>query len=381
MLPAIAGLASSSLQSVALTLIAHDLRLLSSTLRELNLATSVVETRVGNHVLLPTPAWPVLRTLNASVSVFRYMNEGSTAPRDAFPQLRSLRLGQRSTKRRVLAILPALPNLPCITHLTMNNVELPFTQLVHLAASSPHLAHLSILDCAFTDPAPTTPVRFPTLVKLVTRNNELDRLGSVMIMARLEHLSVDGFSPLSVDPWLSVSVLTIETDSAMVGPVRVSGAALDALPRLSSLTLPRLLSEWTDDHVPVLPHVTSLLAPMHVLSTVQAPKVVHVASPWFTSEYIEFTVPASARSVEIAVMHVELLAPLSRNANITHLVAREIVGDGEPVDVVTLEFRQGHPGLAPARARQHYDPCPAFEAACVHVVHVVDLRVAVRELT
>ncbi|KAJ3363502.1 hypothetical protein GGF32_004203 [Allomyces javanicus] len=138
---------------------------------------------------------------------------------------------------------------------------------------------------------------------------------------------------------------------------------------------------WVDGHVPVLPHVTSLLAPMHVLSAVQAPKVVHVESPWFTTNYNGFKVPTSVRSVKIAVLHVDVLAALAQNPKVTHLVADEIVGGPEPMEVVTLEFRQGHPVWLLLAHADIAIRAPLSKRLVVHLVHIIDVRVAVKELT
>ncbi|KNE71041.1 hypothetical protein AMAG_20281 [Allomyces macrogynus ATCC 38327] len=187
---------------IAPTFITHDLQRLAETLREVKLVTheEAVMENDDDEQLPPSLIWPVLRILDVPVAAFRIMAADSIATRDAFPQLRSLHLKHRPTNQRVMTILPSLFDLLCVTNLSMKSVQMPFAELERLAACSPHLAHLSIVDCSFSGPTHAAPIVFPALVKLVTRNSKLDRLGAAMILPRLETLCVDGFSPLCVTP-------------------------------------------------------------------------------------------------------------------------------------------------------------------------------------
>ncbi|KNE69991.1 hypothetical protein AMAG_14829 [Allomyces macrogynus ATCC 38327] len=165
------------------------------------------------------------------------------------------------------------------------------------------------------------------------------------------------------------------------GKTYASGAALGALPHLTTLRLPSVNFYWTDYHQVVLPRVASLAGSHQVLATVIAPNVVHVESLGFGGAHGVRIVPANARSIHVHDMHLELLAALSRQANLKSVSAKRIWRGDMSMHVVTLEYRQGHPVWR--MLARHLDlfaimACP--KRLVVHVVHVDDADVAMEEL-
>ncbi|KNE64483.1 hypothetical protein AMAG_09500, partial [Allomyces macrogynus ATCC 38327] len=334
------------------SLLIHGLPQFAGTLQQLTVKRcSVVD---DPAVVAPTQMllWHQLRSFRGVVDVFNALiaRSASFAEVAEFPALQSLSLFKNA--RTVGLLPPLLPRFPCLVSVQFVQMLVTQSFLSSMSAVAPCLSSLKLHKCTLALASSPLPSRltFPSLTKLGVYGTQtamdLAELLDAPCLAHVEWCVNDPLTAPAI-PWPSVTFVSIDNFGYMGGPVKISGAQLDALVHLTSLHLPGRDVEWMDA-APTLRTVTHLQTTAAALATFPPhalPNLVHLEFMFLEDPPFRVLPAAATHSLRRIKgnLHPNLIEQLARMPKIESIGRHRVdLEDDATLPEWTLDYSQGH---------------------------------------
>ncbi|KNE62039.1 hypothetical protein AMAG_07297 [Allomyces macrogynus ATCC 38327] len=243
--------------------------------------------------------------------------------------------------------------MPHLTRVQLKLMVVSPLFLAELAWAAPHLVTLDVLQCSLqiNSLEPHPHFTFSALQQLHIGGNDV--IASFVATAdapALTALDIDLDAletPVPILPWPTIETLTLRSTSAWHSgdSILISGADLDALPRLATLNLQHSVS-WIETGLPMLRTVQHLVAPAQIISDLAASQCPCNAETIETTDYdLLRAVPpyAPLRRVLTYVVHPAALALLSRFTTLTDVRLRSVAAPVTGPLSLILEYRSQNP--------------------------------------
>ncbi|KAJ3349396.1 hypothetical protein GGF32_005641 [Allomyces javanicus] len=220
-----------------------------------------------------------------------------------------------------------------------------------MSTAAPRLSSLNLHKCALALSSPRPPrLTFPSLTKLCVYGTQTAMNLAEYLDARcLAHIEWFVNDPLVAPaiPWHSVTFVSIDNFGYVGGPVKISGAQLDALVHLTTLHLPGRDVEWTDA-APTLRTVTYLETTAAALATFpphSLPNLLHLEFMFLEDPPFRVLPAAAALSLRRIKgnLHPTLIEQLARMPQLESIGRHRVdLEDDAPLPEWTLDYSQGH---------------------------------------